>query len=293
MQELVYQLFNEQMLVWELARNNNFAMQNSMQKRFNFGNFCVYVKCNPARISSLMAKLDKKSIESRPCFLCTENRPVVQRGVEVGNFVILVNPYPIFENHFTIAHKNHTEQKFLPYINDFLNFAKNLPDFAIFYNGAKCGASCPDHQHFQAAPKNYFPVINDCKSNQSEFKFIKKGKNFRVFSFKNYLRNIIVIEAESGEKLTQLFENECFKLKKDDSEPMFNILCFYEKGEYRLMIFPRKGFRPTQFYETDEEKRLIFSPGTVEMSGIFVTSHEKSFNKIKKNDIINIYSQIS
>ncbi|MDR0830637.1 MAG: DUF4922 domain-containing protein [Prevotellaceae bacterium] len=294
MQNQIYSLINEQLLHWELARKNNFALSSGLQKKLNFGSFSVYIKHNASRVASLKANIDEKSIKERPCFLCAENRPEVQKGVEIGDFTTLLNPYPIFENHLTIARKTHSQQEILPCFTDFVRFAEILPDFAIFYNGAKCGASCPDHQHFQAAPKASFPVLSDIKFNSENLKNLHKTQKYRIFSIQNYLRNLLCIEADNAETLKKIFEQEYFRLQNgENSEPMFNILLVIEKGIYRLVIFPRKAFRPQQFFAKNEKERLLFSPGTVEMSGIFVTSDEDTFAKASKNDIIDIYSQIS
>ena len=179
LQQRVYNLFYSEIEDWQLARDKYADLQKSVSKRFCFGNFHIDVTCNPARMRSTMAVIKQRldtmrtlpnSLNCLPsedrdkCFLCTDLRPKEQRYIEVGNFQILVNPYPIFPKHFTIAHKQHTPQVIVPYFDDFLYFAKNITDFAIFYNGANCGASAPFHAHFQAAEKRYFNVITDYKN---------------------------------------------------------------------------------------------------------------------------------
>jgi len=166
LQQRVYNLFDSEIEDWQLARDKYADLQKSVSKRFCFGDFHIDVTCNPARMRSTMAAIKQRldtmrtlpnSLNCLPsedrdkCFLCTDLRPKEQRYIEVGNFQILVNPYPIFPKHFTIAHKQHTPQVIVPYFDDFLYFAKNITDFAIFYNGANCGASAPFHAHFQAA----------------------------------------------------------------------------------------------------------------------------------------------
>jgi ATP adenylyltransferase/5',5'''-P-1,P-4-tetraphosphate phosphorylase II len=296
MQNLVYQLFNEQLKVWELAREKYAALESQTEmKKFEFGKFSIFVKYNPARFRSATALIDLQSIAKRRCFLCAANRPQEQTSFETGDFEVLVNPYPIFDAHFTIANKNHTPQVILPYFADFMRCAKKLPDFAIFYNGAACGASAPDHVHFQAVQKEKFPVINDYKSMfYEDFNLIEKNRKFAIFTIKNYLRKVIIIEAENSKKLCQIFENQYFILQNEkNTEPMMNLIIFYENGKYRLFIFPRRAFRPTQFYEKNLAKRLIISPGTVEMSGMFVTPLREDYDKITKEDIISIYEQVS
>jgi hypothetical protein len=140
------------------------------------------------------------------------------------------------------------------------------------------------------------PVLNDFQWRKyDDFKTLKMGKKYRIITLKScYLRNVICIEAQNGQLLKQLFEEEYAKLQtKEGVEPMFNLIATFNDEVQRIGIFPRKAFRPTQFFEQDESNRLLFSPGTIEMSGVFVTSDESSYQRITKKDIVDIYSQIS
>jgi len=302
MQTLVYQLFNSELEHWQLAKEKYADLEKSVSKSFNFGNFSVEVVCNPARMRSTLANVrqrleqlrtapDKPHILDEKCFLCADVRPKVQQSVDINDFQVLINPYPIFPKHFTIAHKQHTPQLLIPYFADFLYFAKNLPDLAIFYNGSNCGASAPHHAHFQAAEKQYFNVISDYKNlTENYFEIIEKNKNFTITEFKNYLRKAFCIETKYEKTAQDIFEKYFANYIKDN---MLNVICVYENGKYLLFVFPRKKFRPTQFYEENEEKRLAISPASVEMSGRFVTIFQEHFDRITKDDIVDIYKQIS
>ena len=306
LQQRVYNLFDSEIEDWQLARDKYADLQKSVSKRFCFGDFHIDVTCNPARMRSTMAAIKQRldtmrtlpnSLNCLPsedrdkCFLCTDLRPKEQKYIEVGNFQILVNPYPIFPKHFTIAHKQHTPQVIVPYFDDFLYFAKNITDFAIFYNGANCGASAPFHAHFQAAEKRYFNVITDYKNlPPSYFETVESTRTVDVKSFKNYLRQAFCISTsdETAAKATfrQMFEAHI-------EANMLNVICCFEEGQYRIFVFPRKKFRPTQFFEEDETKRLAISPASVEMSGHFVTIFKEHFDRINKDEILDIYRQIS
>lgn len=156
-------LLTEQKENWELARTNFAGLKTVRTKSFNFGDFEVKVQFNPARIVSSGAKVDAKTIAERKCFLCTENRPAEQTAVDAGDYLVLVNPFPIFPEHFTIPRKEHVDQQIKPYFADMLELAEALDDYLIFYNGPRCGASAPDHMHFQAGTKNFLPLVNDYK----------------------------------------------------------------------------------------------------------------------------------
>ena len=133
-------LFNEQVSNWELARMNYEGLKTIRTKSFSFGDFEVNIQFNPARIVSSGAKVDAKTIAARKCFLCEENRPAEQRNIDMDDYSILVNPYPIFPQHFTIPRKRHSIQEIKPYFADMLMLAQALDEFIVFYNGPKCGA---------------------------------------------------------------------------------------------------------------------------------------------------------
>ena len=302
MQNLVYQLFNSEIEHWQLAKEKYAELNKSVSKSFDFNGFSVDVVCNPARMRSTMANVQKHleklrklpeqtQILDEKCFLCADVRPKEQQSVDVNDFQILINPYPIFPKHFTIAHRQHTPQLLMPYFADFLYFAKNLPDLAVFFNGSNCGASAPNHAHFQAAEKHYFNVIKDYKNlSENHFEIIEKGEKFALKAFKNYLRNAFCIETECEKTVQKIFEKYFSNHIKNN---MLNTICVFENGKYMFFVFPRKKFRPTQFYEEDENVRLAISPASVEMSGRFVTIFQEHFNRITKDDILDIYEQIS
>lgn len=290
----ILSLFNEQVSNWELARNNFNGLKSVKTKTFSFGDFDVLAQFNPARITSSAAKTDANSIAERKCFLCAENRPAEQNHVDAGNYIVLVNPFPIFPEHFTIPHKKHIDQQIKPYFADMLELAEALDDYLIFYNGPKCGASAPDHLHFQAGTKNCLPLVNDFKKlKDTHAQVLVESATFQLLSFNNYLRTVYCIESitiesakDAFEKLYSYFESE------ENSEPMMNIICTFENEKWLIFVLPRAGFRPWQ-YTADGDEHLLVSPATVEMCGIIITPIEENFNKITKEDIISIYEQCS
>ena len=113
---------------------------------------------NPSRMRSTTARTDAESIAARPCFLCKENRPERQQSLRWHNYEILVNPYPIFPGHLTIASVSHIPQSVTGKLHDMEMIARELPGYTVFFNGASCGASAPDHMHFQAVPSEHIPM---------------------------------------------------------------------------------------------------------------------------------------
>jgi len=287
-------LFLEQISNWELARVNYEGLKTIRTKTFLFGDFEILVQFNPARIASTGAMVDTKSIAARKCFLCKDNRPEEQMSIDAGNYTILLNPYPIFPQHFTIPRKEHLVQQIKPYFADMLELAEELDDYIIFYNGPKCGASAPDHMHFQAGTKDFLPLISDYKRLKPiQGELLEEGVNYQLFLLKNYMRTLYCIESDTINSAQKIFENLYIYWQEVNSdEPMMNIVCSYEDGIWYTFIFPRALFRPWQ-YTAEGDQQLLISPATVEMSGIFITPIESHFDKIKKEDIMSILEQCS
>ena len=304
----ITELLHEQVSNWELARTNFAGLKTVRTKSFDFGDFEVKVQFNPARIVSSGAKVDAKTIAERKCFLCAENRPAEQNSVDAGNYLVLVNPFPIFPEHFTIPRKEHVDQQIKPYFSDMLELAEALDDYLIFYNGPRCGASAPDHMHFQAGTKDFLPLVNDyTRLKDTHAQLLVESENFQLYNFNNYLRTVYCIEStdvesakDAFEKLYTYFTSPPAPLLEErgeievggEVEPMLNIVCTFEDGKWFTFVLPRKTFRPWQ-YSAEGEQQLLVSPATVEMCGIFITPIEAHFEKITKEDVESILKQAS
>ena len=290
----VKSLFDEQVANWELARRNFAGLKTVQTKTFNFDDFDIKVQFNPARIVSSGAKVDAKTIAERKCFLCSEHLPTEQKGIEAGNYTILVNPFPIFPEHFTIPHTEHIRQQIKPFFGDMLELAKAMDDYVIFYNGPKCGASAPDHMHFQAGTRDFLPLISDYKRlKATHTDVLVEDDKYTVFCMKNYLRTVYCIESGNAKESKLVFNSLYTNLQQSNTEePMMNVVCTFENGIWYTFVLPRKEFRPWQF-TAEGDQQLMVSPATVEMCGIFITPIEQHFEKITKEDVISILEQVS
>lgn len=289
----IRELFRSQLEKWELARTNYKALEKVKSRDFSFGDFSIRVQFNPARILSSAAKVDAKSIQERKCFLCPQNLPVEQEGIPFGtDYQILVNPYPIFPEHFTIPTYSHVDQLIVNRYGDMLDLAKCLGEYTLFYNGPKCGASAPDHAHFQAGIKGFLPIEKEVrKLKRGELLFQSDALN--VYFIKDYLRNGFLLEAESEEDSIEYFQRiyNLLEIKDGDKEPMMNILCWYEEDKYYSCIFPREKHRPDCFFAEGDDNLLI-SPAAVDLGGVFITPLEKDYDKITAKDIEAILKEI-
>ena len=288
----IRELFRSQLEKWELARTNYKALEKVKSRDFSFGDFSIRVQFNPARILSSAAKVDAKYIQERKCFLCPQNLPVEQEGIPFGtDYRILVNPYPIFPEHFTIPTYSHVDQLIVNRYGDMLDLAKCLGEYTLFYNGPKCGASAPDHSHFQAGIKGFLPIEKDIWSITKEE--IHKSEGLTVYAAKEYLRNFFLLEATNKDNAVIFFKklHALLDWNDGDKEPMMNILCWYEEDKYYSCIFPREKHRPDCFFAEGDDNLLI-SPAAVDLGGVFITPLEKDYDKITAKDIEAILKEI-
>lgn len=288
----VQNLLQEQLNEWELARNNYEALKQVKVKELTFDGFKISVQFNPARIVSSSAKVDSKSIQERKCFLCEQNRPAVQKGIPFGdNYVVLINPFPIFPKHLTIPACEHVDQLIINRFGDMLDLAYNLDEFTVFYNGPKCGASAPDHVHFQAGSKGFLPIEKEWRMfTDSEALEYQSAK---LFLLNSYLRGTLVIESESKDSAVNLFEQiySSLEVKPGEGEPMMNILAWFESDKWVICIFPRTLHRPS-CYTAQGDENILISPASVDMGGVFITPLEKDFEKVSAQNICDILQEV-
>ena len=289
------ELHKNQMLCFELANQNFSGLQQAIYREISFENFTIRLQYNPARIRSTNAKLDQATIQKRPCFLCHENMPKMQEGVAYANrYHIFVNPYPIFHRHFTVPTDAHTPQNIVPHLEDFWQLALDYPSYTVFYNGPGCGASAPDHCHFQMVPRNQMPLEQDIHNSNLK-KNIQEKDNYSLSILENYLREVIILQVSDKNLLSSLFMeiyNQLSLFIPKSEEPMMNLLCWFEKDRWTLCIFPRNLGRPKQFFAEDDEK-ILFSPGCVDMAGLIIAPRKEDFERYTGDLLADLFKQVS
>lgn len=294
-QEKTDALYHEQAKNWPLMATNLEGLKSAQLKTFQFDGFSIHVQFNPKRITSSAAKVDKDSINKRKCFLCAENRPQEQNEVPFeDDYEILCNPFPIFKEHYTIAHKEHIPQEINNEFPRFLALSKALPKLVVFYNAPKCGASAPDHLHFQAGNLGFVPVEEDLPRLKLWYgdKIINQ-QQLQVTAIDDGLRRFVVLESENVDSLSESFKAvyEFAKNLESGEEPMMNILGYYNQG-WRVFVFLRDKHRPWQFFEKGEHN-IVLSPASVDMGGTLITPLQKDFENISKENVIDIFNQVS
>jgi hypothetical protein len=284
-------LIEQQLHDWATARDNYAALRKVMTRTLKVGKSSVLLQFNPERIRSSAAKLDADTLRSRKCFLCADNRPALQAGIEWGGgYTILVNPYPIFPRHLTIPCNEHTSQRIQGRISDMLCLAHDLHDFVIFYNGPKCGASAPDHMHFQAGNKGFLPFVGElAQSRLLPCKQLGKAQ----LSLENDLgRTAFIITSTAVDDAVALFDElyAAMPQRADETEPMMNILCWKDGEEWRVVVFPRIKHRPTCY--GSGEGQFLISPASVDMGGVFAVPVERDFNKLTPGIVQMMFDEL-
>lgn len=291
----IKQLIQTQLRDWPLAKNNYDGLQKVITRDVVLpGGSTVQVQFNPERIRSSAAKVDTISIQERACFLCAQNRPPQQQGLAFGyDYTILINPFPIFPEHLTIPHNKHTNQLIAPYFGTMLSLAKELEGFTLFYNGPKCGASAPDHFHFQAGSKGFMPIEQDFRSGEYA-NLIAKENEIEVYNWKGYNRGVITLKGSDHTGIVALFyklHTYLLATQIQEVEPMLNVLAYFEDDNWTVHIFPRILHRPACYFAQGSEQILI-SPASVDMGGIFIAPRLEDFEKITAEDIADILKQV-
>ena len=303
--------FKQQLAHWELARTNHEALDHIQTRRIQLGDNVVFIQFNPARTVSTCAKLDQASIAKRPCFLCLENKPAEQDSLRIEldePFDLRINPYPILPNHLTISSERHqpqtlagkTERQLPGRLVEWLNehFA---PGYAVFYNGAKCGASAPDHFHFQAARMQDIPLILQWDRLMETATLVGQaslsdGNMCRSYRIEGYTCPIqaFITERTSASDV-RLIEDylHSLPLHPNEDEPRYNLFAWTdEKRGFTVAYIPRDKHRPSCYTAEGETQRLV-SPGALDMAGLIVTPRRKDFENLTEEEIRQIYQEVS
>jgi hypothetical protein len=289
-------LFQEQELKWPRLHEGVEALKDVETRIIHCSGYDVQLQFNPKRIHSTSAKVDVKSIRERTCFLCLANLPLEQQGILYKNeFLLLCNPAPIFHHHGTIVHLHHIPQAIEGQIENVLNLVKDLaPSFTLFYNGPKCGASAPDHLHFQASPAGNIPVELE-SLDPARIDRVKTRGKVKLSTMKNYGRGIFILDSEDEQALCALFVRTISVMKHtlaSQEEPPLNIIFSYRNNRWRLILIPRKKHRPDVYFKEGDDKILI-SPASVDIGGLVITPIEKDFLRVDAAMIQEIFSEVS
>lgn len=288
----VNDFISAQIAEWPQAAGNFAALRDVKVKEIEMPGMTIKVQFNPARMVSSAAKVDAASLKARKCFLCAENRPEVQRGIEWGEkYTILLNPFPIFPRHLTIPDRSHTDQLISGRAADMMRLAADLEGYTVFYNGPRCGASAPDHMHFQAGNSDFL-TIAEALENTNLKTIAEEGDNCLSLADELPVR-VFVIDAVNPEEGEKLFKRlyAALPVPEGEQEPMMNILCYATAAGVRMVVIPRKRHRPS-FYGTEGVDCMLISPASVDMGGVFITPRPEDFERLDATIINRIFDEL-
>ena len=293
---LCLDLLSEQKRTWPALGQSYAALKSGRLRDVPCKGFSVRLQHNPGRITSTLARVGVEDTKERPCFLCLRNLPNAQKGIVYrGDYLILCNPMPVFSSHFTISHLHHRPQSITEHMATFLALIADCGEgWALLYNGPQCGASAPDHLHFQAIPSGLMPFVKEVRE---EGRLLVKTQvdGGLLSSVQGLGREAVVLEGDNPTALEGLFKEYLKALKNilaTDGEPMINMAGFREEKQWRLVIFPRRKHRPDIFFR-DGDDRVLVSPAVVEMGGVLVTPREKDFEGLHAALVESIYREVS
>ena len=296
----LHRFFNRQMEQWELARNNFRNLYNVEQRSLSIDGNTLRVQFNPARIVSTGARIDKKSIAKRPCFLCRKNRPEEQMTKIIDkDFEILVNPYPILPVHFTIPMRSHQPQAILGCYSEIHRILTSWPELVVFYNGPKCGASAPDHCHFQAGCSGFLPIQTGWQRysrNMTELYSTAEGDSISIIN--EYPTPALLIRSHSQKADAELFKvvYKALPHNPGDSEPMMNLVCWRTEDTFFTVVFARGKHRPDCYPQPEgaaEDASFMISPGALDMAGLIITPRKEDFDRLTAEKAIAILKEVS
>lgn len=287
----ISRFFNRQLEKWDDARHRFRDLKHVETKKLSEE---VRLQFNPARIVSTGAKIDKKTLGERPCFLCDKNRPKEQMSQQIDErFHLLVNPFPILPVHFTIPARKHQPQAIYKNYGEMHRFLSLHSELMVFYNGPKCGASAPDHLHFQAGTSGILPLqANWQRLSRNLTDIISLNDEEKIAVVRDFIVPAFVIISKSEESDETLFHRlyKSMPMRGDETEPMMNIIAWRKEDEYISVVIPREKHRPEAYF-AEGDAQVMVSPGALDMSGLIITPREEDFHKLTEESATTILQE--
>lgn len=314
----------DQLSCWPLARDNFRALKNVQTREINVRGVDVKVQLNPSRTASTKVDTSAEAIAARPCFLCLEHRPRQQKnldfeGAKSKRYRVQLNPYPIFPEHLVIPADHHSPQLIWHRIVDMLRLCKRHRDFTFMYNGPKCGASVPDHFHFQAIPRESLPLetavlsapvqpstastpthhaipVQTNATPATSLQYITSLREAKLYRFPGLANGIFVIKGRTSKSVAKLFYRllDCTPTPEGDQEPRFNLFSLYTSGQgYTTIVVLRTSHRSHHYFATDPVEHLTMSPGCADMGGVMITVDPEDYAKLDARLLGQVLDEIT
>ena len=302
--EQITEMFSRELELRGRAFVNYGALDQVEVKDMTIDGFPAKLFFNPARVRSVMADVSPEALQKRACFLCPDGLEPLQLTTVWDSptgqtYFIRLNPFPIFNHHFTISSSIHERQTFAPHMESMLHLAQAMPEMSIFYNGPMCGASAPDHMHFQAVPRHSMPIEDHFDTNYANAVLVQESD---LQSHLAALEKVLSM-ASIPENASQTGSLTAGASRTEEWEPRWNIISWYEPAsspnsliasspKFNTIVFFRRESRPMCFFAPEEE-RILFSPATVEMGGIGIVANRESFDRLTPSKLRAIIREVA
>ncbi len=279
----VQRFIERQLETWALANKNYRDLLDVESKELAIGDLTLLAQHNPARIVSTGASIKSKDIKSRPCFLCESNRPEEQmKKTLLGRYELLVNPFPILPDHFTLPSVRHEAQTIRRRYGDIHRLLELYPEWMVFYNGPHCGASAPDHMHFQAGTSGVVPLQRMWQRLSRNLEdVVMFNDDEGIFRIPDYPVPALLLKSRTKDTDERMFKT--LGLDNDD----VNIIAWRQGADFINVIFPRRKHRPDCYDE------LMVSPGALDMAGMIITPRKEDFDVITAQQAIDILKEVA
>ena len=297
-------MFSRELELRGRAFVNYGALKEVEVKDMTIDGFPAKLFFNPARVRSVMADVSPEALQKRACFLCPDGLEPLQLTTVWDSptgqtYFIRVNPFPIFNHHFTISSAIHERQTFAPHMESMLHLAQEMPEMSIFYNGPMCGASAPDHMHFQAVPRHSMPIEDHFDTNYANAVLVQESD---LQSHMAALEKVLSM-ASIPENASQTGSLTAGASRTEEWEPRWNIISWYSPAsspnsliasspKFNTIVFFRRESRPQCFFAPENE-RILFSPGTVEMGGVGIVANRESFDRITPEILRSMIQEVA
>jgi hypothetical protein len=281
----IARMLEQQRRTWPMLAAGEASFAKVVSRELADGASKIVVQSNPARRISTSAKVDPGSVAARPCFLCEANLPQEERGVAFEDLVIFTNPFPIVRDHLSIVSRGHVPQRIAGRVSQLFALARALgPEMLVLYNGPACGASAPDHFHFQAGRRTVLPIADDLAQ-------VAPGA---VTPLDTFGRRTLVFRGHDERSLALTIERAIAALAglvDAKEEPMINIIATAD-SELTAYVFPRQKHRPACFFAAGADQ-ILWSPGALDMAGIAVIADPDHFDRVTPSVARQVYGEVS
>ena len=172
--------------------------------------------------------------------------------------------------------------------------------FTTFYNGPECGASAPDHLHFQACPAGSIPLVLQFDKLHTDTQVMHPvsslctTKTIACSVGELDRRALFFCSTTDPEVLQHQIHAVVVYLQNETAsaeEPLINIIISGSNQRLQGIIFPRKAHRPACYFSRGKSKLLV-SPGAVDIGGLIVLPRREDFERITGEQILNIFSEV-